>query len=243
MRSHTPGDTLAFDFRAPLASTRVRRLTMFYEKEQADSSLLLGIAVDNGDETLISLSGRAGRALYLQPAVPMATVRVRLVAGALTVHGFAPHYAVAPRLIVDALSVPGGRLRGWSNVAAAPLPRPDGAFDYRVILVQYGTNEGAASDFSPDAYRAYLRTHLGRLRALYPRARCILIGPPDRGVVGSAGAAAALHYSTVHGQIASAQAQAARAQHCQFWDWQAAMGGAGSAARWAALQPPWMQQT
>lgn len=241
MRSQRPGDTMAIDFRAPVAATRVRQLTMFYDKPRPDSSLLLAVSADNGAENLISLTGKAGHSVRLQADQPLATLRIRVVSGSMTLHGFAPRYVERPRLLLDIFSVPGSVLRGWSRVGQRFAgDMPDAALDYRLILVQYGTNEGAASDFTREVYLRNLRTYLGRLREFYPRARCVLIGPPDRGV--TAPGANPLKYANVHHDIAMAQRLAAPEFSCEFWDWQAAMGGAGSALRWSRLAPPQMQQ-
>jgi lysophospholipase L1-like esterase len=242
MSSENPGDTISLDFRSPSPSTRVKALTLLYEKPGPDASLLLGVAVDGGEETFISLSRRSGSTLQIRPDAPMATIRFRLVSGKLAVHGFAPVYQDAPATVLDTFSVPGGLLRSWSNTAERHFSAaPELAADYSLILVQYGTNEGASPSFSRERYSAYLRENLARMRGFYPRARCILIGPPDRGVVGSIGPPDIFKYSNVHSRIAAAQKQAALEHRCEFWDWQAAMGGPGSAARWARMQAPQMQ--
>lgn len=243
LSSENPGDTIVLDFRFSLPSTRVRQLTLLYEKPTPDSSLMLGVSVDKGDENFISLSRTSGSALRIRPDTPMAAIRIRLVSGRITVHGFVPLYQQPPAAIVDTFSVPGGLLRGWSNTSERLFPAPsEGAPGYSLILVQYGTNEGADPGFSDESYLSYLRANLSRLRKFYPRSRCILIGPPDRGVVGSIGPPGALKYSTIHHQIALAQKQVGREHRCEFWDWQAAMGGAGSADRWNKMNPPQMQQ-
>lgn len=240
MASDTPGDGMSLDFRFPHATTRVRELTLFYDKPAPDSSLLLGIAVDGGEERLVPLSRRPGGALQIRPDAPLATLTLRLVSGSIRVHGFAPLYQQTPDLILDVFSIPGGMLRAWSNAgdaaySAGPAP------DYDLVLVQYGTNEGADPHFSRDAYLAYLRANLARMRHFNPRARCVLIGPPDRGDVAGTGMFASLKYSNVHRQIALAQKQVGAEFRCAFWDWQAAMGGPGSAVRWARMKPPRMQ--
>ncbi|MDB5748696.1 MAG: hypothetical protein JWP72_3544 [Massilia sp.] len=243
MSSDKPGDTISLDFRSPSPSTRVKALTLLYEKPGPDASLMLAVSVDGGEEDFISLSRKPGSTLQIRPGTPMATVKFRLVSGKMAVHGFAPVYQDAPAILLDSFSVPGGLLRGWSNAAERHFSAaPEVAADYSLILVQYGTNEGASPAFSRENYVGYLRANLARMRSFYPRSRCILIGPPDRGVVGSAGPPGALKYSNVHARIASAQKQVGLEHRCEFWDWQAAMGGPGSAARWARMQPPQMQQ-
>ena len=242
MRSDSSGDAVYLDFRAPLATTRVQSLTVLYEKPRPDGSLLLGVAIDGGIEKLISLSRVSGTTLQITPSTPMATIRLRLVSGQVTLHGFAPRYQDAPAVVFDTMSVPGGLLRAWSNAAdklfsapARPVP------DYNLVLVEYGTNEGASLDFNSEQYRGYLRANLARLREFYPRARCILIGPPDRGTLGTAGPPASLKFANIHHQIAQAQQLVGQEYHCDFWDWQLAMGGPGAASRWRNMAPPRMQ--
>jgi len=240
MSSETPGDTLFLDFQSGAA--RLAGVNIQYDKRRPDSSLVLAVSVDGGQEQIISLSRTPATALQITPKTPMATLRLRVVAGQVTVHGFAPLRAQAPAAVVDSFSVPGATLRGWSNVSERHAPPHRGpAPDYRLILVQYGTNEGAGR-FERQEYLAYLRANLGQLRRFHPQSRCILIGPPDRGVRGSAGPPGSLKYAAVHRQIALAQQQVGKEFRCDFWDWQAAMGGPGAAARWAALREPQMQQ-
>ncbi|QNB00853.1 GDSL-type esterase/lipase family protein [Massilia sp. Se16.2.3] len=241
MTADSPGETIALDLRAPGSSARVKAVTLLYEKPAPDASLMLAVSVDGGAEEFVSLSRRNSSVLRIVPDVPLATIKLRVVSGKVTVHGFAPVYDSAPALLLDSFSVPGGLLRSWSNTAAAHFfsAAPEVAADYNLVLVQYGTNEGAVPSFSRTNYLSYLRENLGRMRSFYPRARCILVGPPDRGNAGGGGA---LKFANVHAQIASAQKQVGLEHGCAFWDWQAAMGGPGSAARWAAMQPPQMQR-
>lgn len=242
--SDTPNDALVLDFRSPLPSTRVRQLNILYHKSAPQDLLVLGVAIDGGEETLISLSKQSAPYLHIRPTAPMSTIKIRLVAGQVTVHGFEPLYQNAPAVIVDSLSVPGAWFKGWSHVDARyffSAGESERARDYDLILIQYGTNEGVNVDFDRQKYAHYLRTNLTRLRKFYPKSRCVLIGPPDRGVVGRAPAIDLLKYSTTHRQIALAQKQAGLEFQCGFWDWQAAMGGAGAAAQWANMTPPQMQ--
>ncbi|OON60831.1 hypothetical protein B0920_17920 [Massilia sp. KIM] len=232
MQSDTPGATLFLDFRHPQATARLRQLDILFEKSAPQGSLLLAVSVDGGDEEMVPLSRTPDRVLRIQPAAPFASIRLRLVSGLLRLHGFLPLYQDAPAAILDTHSVPGGTLRAWANADERLFPPARAAGeDYDLILVQYGTNEGAAPSLRRAQYESYLRTHLARLRAFHPTPRCVLIGPPDRGA----------GYGAIHQQIAQAQKKIAPEFRCAAWDWQAAMGGTGSAARWARMAPPQMQ--
>lgn len=241
--SESPNNTIFLDFRSPLPSTRVKQLDILYHKRQPQGLLVLGVAIDGGEETLISLSRKSEARFQILPTTPMSTIKIRLIAGQITVHGFEPIYQDGAAVILDVLSVPGGLFKSWSNVDARYFSSgPEQAPDYDLILVQYGTNEGVSADFDVQKYLHYLRANLSQLRQFYPRARCILIGPPDRGVVGNARSPDFLKFSNVHRQISLAQKRAGVEFHCGFWDWQAAMGGAGAARQWANMHPPQMQQ-
>lgn len=242
MRSDAPGDVMVLDFRYPALTTRVLELTLLYDKPAPDSSLLLGIAVNDGMEKLVRLSSVNASSLHLRPDAPMASVRIRLVSGAITVHGFVPVYATPADVVVDAMSVPGGMMRSWLHADPALFAAGGGQGGaYSLILMQYGTNEGADPQFSGEAYRLALQKQLHKVRSLLPRSRCVLIGPPDRGVVGNSGPPSSLKFAAIHQQIALAQRDIGRQFRCEFWDWQAAMGGPGSAAAWARMTPPRMQ--
>jgi len=247
MHSDTSGAAVFLDFRAPMPGNRLQHLTILYEKRRPDASLLLAVSIDGAPEQMISLSQIDATALHLTPDGPMSTLRIRLVSGEVTLHGFEPIYRGAPAAaIVDVFSIPGATLRGWSNVSdglirAGDRPgMPGRSPDYDLILIQSGTNEGAGR-FDRSTYLADVRGSLARIRTFYPHSRCILIGPPDRGVVGATGPPASLRYVAIHREISLAQRQVASEHGCGFWDWQAAMGGSGAARRWAGMTPPQMQ--
>ena len=235
MTSSGPGDAVFLDLRPAHAGARARALDILYDKAAAGASLLLGVSVDGRAERLVPLSASDARVLRIAPDAPLATLRIRIVSGRMRLHGFRPHYDDTARIVLDTMSVPGGQLRAWSQVDPA---RSTGTPDYDLILLQYGTNEGAAPAFDATRYAAYLRTHLARLRALHPAARCILIGPPDRGTTG---AGDPLKYAAIHRGIALAQQRVGAQYRCGFWDWQGETGGPGTAVRWARAQPPLTQ--
>jgi lysophospholipase L1-like esterase len=232
MESATPGDVMQLELR-----DRVTQLGIQYDKSTPDGSLLLGVAVDGGAEQLIPLSRTDTGVLRIMPEAPMASIAIRLVSGQIRIHGFRPRYQEAPKVVLDTFSVPGAQLRGWSYVDERLASN---ATNYDLILIQYGTNEGASPTFDAVAYAAILRANLARLRHFQPRARCILIGPPDRGVAAGPGVPPQ-KYSVIHRQIAVAQRQVAGAFGCGFWDWQGETGGPGTAVRWMRSTPPLMQ--
>jgi lysophospholipase L1-like esterase len=202
----------------------------------------VGLSVDDGPERVLALDGSAS-VLRVLPKAPMATLRLRLVAGQVTLHGLAPAYAAPSPTVVDVFSLPGATGKAW-NPPSAAAGETGGRADYGLALLQYGTNEAADAGFQAEDYAKTLRGSLARFRTAYPTTRCVLLGPPDRGSpAGPRGRAAAdpERFSRVHHEIASVQRRLGAEFGCGFWDWQAAMGGAGAARRWALASPPLMQ--
>jgi len=77
------------------------------------------------------------------------------------------------------------------------------------------------------------------MRRAFPQAACVLMGPPDRGVLEGQGSGQ-LRYAKVHAAIAAAQAEIAPEFGCGFWDWQGFMGGPGGAYGWFYAKPSLM---
>lgn len=99
-----------------------------------------------------------------------------------------------------------------------------------ILILAFGTNEAGDPRFDAAAYELVLARVLDRIRGARPEAAVVLAGPPDRG--DSPGAAAVLP------AVAAAQRRVAERFGALFVDRRAAMGGAGSARRWAASEPP-----
>lgn len=251
----TPDATLAIDFRSPRPATRLRALDIHHSRDHAERTLVLGVSVDDGPERVVVVaSASAGRPLRLQAVPALSTLRIRLIAGQVNLEGFAPVYEIAPSAIVDVFSVPGATANGWRAVDAQRL-RDQAPQTYDLVLFQYGTNEAMADAFDADTYAHELRQNLAPFVKLNPRARCVLIGPPDRGAVVATMAttattdrrappppsAAPLRLALVHKQISDIQQRVGREQGCAFWNWQAAMGGIGAAPRWLARDPALMR--
>jgi lysophospholipase L1-like esterase len=123
-----------------------------------------------------------------------------------------------------------------------------------LVVLAFGTNEGNVQPFSAQAYRQMLQTSVSQWRAVFPLTACLLIAPGDRGVLlrrsqklGKPSPRNAertppdlLRFTRVHQEIGRIQKQVARAHGCHVWSMFEAMGGAGSAYRWARHNPPLM---
>jgi hypothetical protein len=233
LSSSVPGSSVAIDFRWPQDNTRLRWLNVHYSRDQPDRSLVLVVSVNNGPDNWVSLSRSRGNVLQLQSSDPIATVRIRLVVGQITLEGFAPTYKTTPALVVDNFSLPGATAKDWRSVSPDYLKGQSvRATDYDRVLWQYGTNEGVDEALDYDAYTKTLRASLANFRAVYSRAECILIGPPDRGNPAAGARPSARSFSERHKVISVIQQQVGNEFGCAFWDWQAAMGGINSARRW-----------
>lgn len=234
LSSSVPGSSVALDFRWPQDHTRLRWLNVHYSRDQPDRSLVLVVSVNNGPDNWVSLTRSRGNVLQIQSSDPIATVRLRLVVGQITLEGFAPTYKTTPALVVDNFSLPGATAKDWRSVSPEYLKSQNvRATDYDRVLWQYGTNEGVDEALDYDAYTKSLRASLANFRSVYARAECILIGPPDRGDPAADRKASARSFSERHKVISVIQQQVGQEFGCAFWDWQAAMGGVHSARRWS----------
>lgn len=210
--------------------------------------------------------------LVLDGAQAFSTVKFRVLEGSLGIEGFEPLYASESKLLLDVFGIPGATARAWKVLEPAYLKSHYSSYDYDLVILEYGTNEGADRHFDAASYRASLSASLSGMRSAFPTSQCLLIGPTDRGTkvkkrvvtdskkkkgghsVNAKGSKPAkkeaksqgpsraelLKYAVVHAQISDVQRSVAKEFGCAFWDWQAAMGGAGGAYKWLFRSPPLM---
>lgn len=225
----SPSAYLWLDFRYPDAQTRLTWADIHFSKDQAERTLVLGIRVDDGAEAIVNLGPGSPQRLRVQAEQAFATLRLRVIAGQLRIDGIAPVYEGKTQVVLDVFSIPGATAKGWRVVDTTQLRQRDPlGVDYDVVMLQSGTNESLDPDFKVGLYEAQLGASLTHLKNAYPRARCILIGPPD-----------AKRSSNTVRLINDSQFRLASAKGCTHWHWQKAMGGPGSAQRW--LASGWMQ--
>ncbi len=224
IRTETAGGFMWLDFRHPDAHTRVKWADIHLAKDSAERPLVLGISVDDGAETVVSLGPSHNQRLRVQSDLAFATLRLRVIAGQLRIDGMAPVYEGPTQTLLDVFSIPGATAKGWRVVDTAHLRREDPLdTGYDVVILQSGTNESLDPDFKVGLYEAQLNTSITQLKAAYPRARCLLIGPPD-----------AQRSSQTLRLINESQQRLAAAKGCTHWNWQKAMGGPGASVRWLA---------
>ena len=139
-----------------------------------------------------------------------------------------------PGVVYSALGINGARAeyllkcREESFVAQVAEEHPD------LIILGYGTNESSGSYLDGAAYETALATIIARLQRAAPSALVVLLTPPDRG---DTRPAQAQHIQNILQTIIVAQRDVAQRLGAVVINLHAAMGGAGSAERWAAMQP------
>ncbi len=223
------GAFLWLDFRYPSAQTRLKWADIHLAKDSGEQGLTLGVTVDQSAELVVQLPPGSPPRLRVQSDWPFATLQLRVMAGAARIDGIAPVYEGHTQVILDVFSIPGATAKGWRIVNSDHLRQEDTlGKGYDVVILQSGTNESLDPDFKVRVYDQQISASLARLKAAYPRARCVLVGPPD----------AAKSSSTLR-LINDSQYRLAMAQGCAHWHWQKAMGGPSAAQRW--LAQGWMQ--
>ncbi|MBV9745580.1 MAG: hypothetical protein JO099_17605 [Acidobacteriia bacterium] len=106
--------------------------------------------------------------------------------------------------------------------------------DPNLVIVNYGTNEADFADFVDHGYEPELREAIGRIRAAVPEASILVMSPMDRGRRSGIGEIETM--DTIP-RIVEIQRRVAKETGCAFFDTFAAMGGAGTMARWYNAQP------
>lgn len=245
------------DFRNHEAGPALQRLTVLF-REISEAPVVLEIGVDDATPQRVLLEKGESR-LELNPAHPLSQLKLQVVSGSLGLEGFAPVYTTPSRLKLDIFGIPGSTVRSWRILDPLYLQSRLDQPSYKLVILEYGTNEGADRNFDIESYQSGLNNSLRGMRAAFPYAKCLLIGPTDRGTrlsrssrnkpepqyPGDAIEALAsqpnlLEYANIHAHIAGIQKSLAQTYGCHFWDWQAAMGGPGGAYEWLNKSPPLM---
>jgi lysophospholipase L1-like esterase len=232
LRSDTSGDMVWMDFRFPHDAVRLTQLQVHASRQEADRPWVIAVSVDNQSEHYYKAGSDLSSILQIQASRPFATVRLRVVSGQLNILGFEPVFAEPPGLIVDTFSTPGATAKVWSDIKPVIVGKP-----YDTVLFEYGTNEAMASDFNEKEYATALRQNLSKFRSLHPKARCVLIGPPERGGMSNL---PSIPYTQVHQTISQVQARVAKEQGCHAWNWQSSLQAVGTVGQLQSATPPLM---
>ena len=141
----------------------------------------------------------------------------------------------APGVIYSALGLVGARAEYLLKCREETFEAQIAAEQPDLIILGYGTNETSGSYLDQNAYEAALSSIIARMRRAAPSALVVLLTPPDRG---DSRPGQARRIQQILQEVIAAQRDVAWKDGAILMDLHAAMGGAGTAERWAALQPP-----
>lgn len=251
LESSTPGSYLWVDFRAQPLIPNLRSLDILFAPPAPGEKIVVGISVDNGAEQAVELEQGGQGIIHIHAEQAISTVKLRLIEGPLVLQGFIPKYVETPGLYLDTFGIPGATAHGWKALDPEYLKNRDNDIPYDLVMLEYGTNEGNDRSFNADKYAADLRASLQNMRQDYPASLCVLLGPPDRGVLvkrrrgkkyrhAKPPVANVLKYSRIHQRIGDIQRAVGEEYSCSYWSWQDAMGGPGAAYRWLRHSPALM---
>ncbi len=260
------GATLTLDLRGATGQPRERAAQILIGP--SEQAVTVAISVNDGDEAAVVVPASAGdSAIQLRTSAALSTLKLRLVQGPLRLQGL--RLGEAPPVSgvqLDLLAYPGATAQGWARADLGLLRAWFDEPGYDLVMLGYGTNEANDPTYNAAAYREMLVRAVGNARQLFPQARCVLLGPGDRGIrvakhrlkarkpapqtaaaraaARQAAAAAArvdlLKYARIHQEINRIQQSVAQQLGCSAWDTQARMGGRGSAYTWARSSPALM---
>lgn len=231
---------LWLDLRDGNRQANVRQVNVVYG---ATNGATLAYSIDDGPvQNALLKSAGGSQLLTLQASRAISTLKLRVSQGKLTLYGFKLDAATPPAVGFDVFGLPSSTVKGWANANPAFIKQALSGVSYDGVVLEYGTNEGADADFDSDKYTAMLSKALTNMRTVFPDASCVLVGPPDRGVLrqGKRPSQPLLQYSRVHQQIENVQRDVGRRFGCAAWSWQGLMGGPGGSYGWAHAQPSMM---
>ena len=252
MRSRDgPGAYLWLDLRTRSREPEALRLRMLYRPLAGEAEI--AVSINGGEEGSYYLEpssehdDAAPKELYFEDGDLLSTVKIRVISGEVALQGFFVDKVIEPSLVVDVMGIPGATVNGWAVADPQHLSATFFERQYDAVILEFGTNE-AVGDFDAARYAAMLDRALMNMRRVFPEATCVLVGPPDRGVVmrrkrGSRQMPSVdqlLRYQRVHQRINEIQAEVGATFGCSAWDWQQAMGGPGAAYSWSRTSAPLM---
>lgn len=187
------------------------------------------VAIDAARPVSVSTRGDRVASRVFAPAGGLRGVRIQTRGdGPVRLFGISLERS-GPGVIVDAMGVPGARLRDrlpWDDAAMRRQVRelaPD------LLVLAYGTNETGFTGRRLSAYRQDVDEALRRARALAPRASCLVVGPSDWPMRHADGSFAVRERTA---QVIAIQRELAARHGCGHFDLVAMMGGPLSMPRW-----------
>ncbi len=141
----------------------------------------------------------------------------------------------APGIVYSALGLVGARAEYLLKCREETFDEQVSSEHPDMIILGYGTNETSGSFLDENAYDAALAAIISRLHRAAPAALVILLTPPDRG---DSRPSQTQHFQQILQQVIAVQRNVAEREGAIVFDLHTAMGGAGSAERWASEIPP-----
>ncbi|RUL72228.1 hypothetical protein [Dyella choica] len=235
-----PEAYLWLDLRNASRQAEMQQVQMVYDTPDGAT---IEYSIDDGGTHSLTLESTTGSELLtVRSDHPMATIKWRVARGKLVLHGFVLEPVKLPDVTFDVYGLPSATVKGWANANPKVIAQTLHGVSYDGVVLEYGTNEGADRDFDADKYAALLGKALTNMRQVFPSASCLLVGPPDRGVLrsGKGNRLPLLAYSRVHRQIENVQRTVGSRFGCVEWSWQDLMGGQGGSYGWAHAKPSLM---
>ncbi|MEJ1968343.1 MAG: hypothetical protein WDN03_06860 [Rhizomicrobium sp.] len=231
---------LWLDFRNAFREPALRQVRIVYRPVAEAAELT--VSVNDGPEQAAALeSGSSSATLAVSADALISTLKLRVSRGQVVLEGFILDYDKPPLVTFDVFGLPSSTARGWANADPAAIAAALHGDSYDAVVLEYGTNEGSDLKFDREKYAANLTHTLANMRQVFPHASCLLVGPPDRGILvdrhGRGGDLDLLRYARIHQQIAAAQAEVGATFGCVGWNWQEYMGGPGGNYGWAYNDP------
>lgn len=235
-----PESYLWLDVRNASRQADVRQLQVIYA---APTGASIDYVIDDGAQRTVTLPpASTSQTLALGATGVVSTIKLHVSRGKLVLQGFILDRAQMPDVSFDVFGLPSATVKGWANANPDSVAQSLHGVSYDGVLMEFGTNEGADPDFDAEKYAAMLARALGNMRQVFPKASCVLVGPPDRGVLrqGKGNPLPLLTYGRVHQRIQQVQHDVGSQFGCASWSWQDLMGGPGGSYGWAHAQPSLM---
>jgi lysophospholipase L1-like esterase len=231
---------LWLDLRNAALEPEVNEVQLIYRSTAGAS---LSYVIDNGRTATVRLGATSTPSVVTFGAHGLvSTLKLNVSAGKFTLLGVLLNRRREPDITLDVFGIPSATVKGWANIEPRSLRQALHGVRYDGVVLEYGTNEGADADFDPGRYSALLDRALHNLRQVFPDASCVLVGPPDRGVLKNQNGAHPpfLSYARVHQRIEQIQQRVGSRFRCEAWNWQDLMGGPGGSYGWARSNPSLM---
>jgi len=161
-------------------------------------------------------------------------VLVRVQTGAVRIFGL-EFFNTRPGVIYSSLGLNGGstevlsrhmEARHWGEQLRAAHPK--------LVVINYGTNESVYKEYVAKQLEGELRKAVLRVREAVPEAAILIMSPMDRGVRSDKGN---IQTAATIPQVVAIQQKVALEMKVAFFNTFAAMGGAGTMAKWYASNP------